>query len=368
MSARPRIAVIGTGMAGATCARGLADAGAEVHLFDKARGVGGRLATRRIRWDDAAGPDAEIAFDHGAPGFAVHSAAFASFVHRHVEAGSLVRWLPRMAPGSFVPLEGHECWVGTPRMPALCARLVDGLPLSLGCGVDALRRDADGWRLERLGQTLGSGFAQVVLAMPPLQAAALLGPHRRDWAQLARQQRMLPCWTLMGVAQAPAAAPAWDVAWPVSGPLAWLVRNDHKPGRGPGEGRAHWVAHANAQWSETHLEAADDRVQAALLQAIDAFLGQPQDWRFAQVHRWRYASAARQAVSAREPFWYDDDLGLGVCGDYLGDAGVEGAWTSGEALATRVAWTCELFAGSRRPPGAPAPHPAPAASDQRTPA
>lgn len=41
----PTIAIIGAGMAGLTCARGLADAGLHPVVFDKGRGIGGRLAT-----------------------------------------------------------------------------------------------------------------------------------------------------------------------------------------------------------------------------------------------------------------------------------------------------------------------------------
>ncbi|WP_431268910.1 FAD-dependent oxidoreductase [Dankookia sp. P2] len=44
---RPRIAVIGAGLAGLSCARALLARGATIRLFDKGRGAGGRLATRR---------------------------------------------------------------------------------------------------------------------------------------------------------------------------------------------------------------------------------------------------------------------------------------------------------------------------------
>ena len=42
-----RIAVIGAGMAGAVAARELHDAGHQVEVFDKSRGVGGRLSAKR---------------------------------------------------------------------------------------------------------------------------------------------------------------------------------------------------------------------------------------------------------------------------------------------------------------------------------
>jgi hypothetical protein len=54
---RRSVAILGAGIAGATAARRLADAGLKVRVFDKGRGVGGRMATRRI---------GAIQFDHGA--------------------------------------------------------------------------------------------------------------------------------------------------------------------------------------------------------------------------------------------------------------------------------------------------------------
>ena len=47
IAARRHIAVIGAGMAGLSCARHLQEAGCRVTVFDKARGPGGRMSTRR---------------------------------------------------------------------------------------------------------------------------------------------------------------------------------------------------------------------------------------------------------------------------------------------------------------------------------
>jgi renalase len=42
-----RVAVIGAGIAGAACAGALQGCGVDVTMFDKSRGVGGRMSTRR---------------------------------------------------------------------------------------------------------------------------------------------------------------------------------------------------------------------------------------------------------------------------------------------------------------------------------
>lgn len=45
------VAIIGAGMAGLSCARALVQAGVAVELFDKGRGPGGRMSTRRVELD-----------------------------------------------------------------------------------------------------------------------------------------------------------------------------------------------------------------------------------------------------------------------------------------------------------------------------
>lgn len=55
-----RVAVVGAGIAGITAARTLAQAGWQVTVFEKSRGAGGRMATRRTAFGG---------FDHGAQFF-----------------------------------------------------------------------------------------------------------------------------------------------------------------------------------------------------------------------------------------------------------------------------------------------------------
>ncbi|MFX9626906.1 FAD-dependent oxidoreductase, partial [Acinetobacter baumannii] len=44
-----RIGIIGAGIAGLTCGEALVRAGHSVRLFDKGRGPGGRMSTRRLQ-------------------------------------------------------------------------------------------------------------------------------------------------------------------------------------------------------------------------------------------------------------------------------------------------------------------------------
>jgi predicted NAD/FAD-dependent oxidoreductase len=328
----PRVAVIGAGIAGASCARTLASSGCTVHVVDKSRGPGGRLATRRLEWLDTQGRRRTASFDHGAPGFTVSDAGFRQFLADSAPPDSLVPWQPTLAPGSRPLDDGGPLFPPQPDMPSLCRGLLRDIETTWAFGVDRLLQHPRGWQMEAAGTPLPGHFDAVVLATPPAQTAPLLAPHRSDWAQRAALALMQPCWTLMGVSHWPAADRRWDVARPEQGPLAWVMRSDVRPGREPAAGATSWVVHARAGWSRQHLEHAADDVQARMQAALQDWLGEPIEWQHAVVHRWRYASPPSAGPAPAQPCWWDGARGLGACGDFLGRTGVEGAWQSAQAL------------------------------------
>lgn len=343
----PRVAVIGAGMAGASCAAGLRAAGLQVSLFDKSRGVGGRMATRRV-------PDAGLAFDHGCTHFGARQPRFKAMLARAQAAGVVLPWQPQV--WSALPRsQPLTMWLPQQDMPALCRHILGDAPVHLQHTVQRLQRSARGWLLHTAEGAQAGPFDHVVLAMPPAQAGQLLAGVHDGWAETLRSWPMQPCWTLMAAA-ADVDGP-WDAIAPDRGPLAWVVRNDRKPGRSAVPGQAVWVAQATATWSAEHLEARPEAVTRTLTQALASLLPggravrrAPGFFTHAAVHRWRYAAPVRAAsaapagsgaaAGASPECWWDTGLGLGVCGDFLGSGGgVEAAWRSGDELAdTVLAW------------------------------
>jgi len=338
-----KIAVIGAGLAGATCAQALAAAGISVHLVDKARGPGGRLATRRLEWTDAQGQARSARVDHGAPGFTAQDPTFQAFLQQGPAAAAVQPWAATLAAGSR-PLraEAGPLQLPVPDMPALCRALLHAgtatgaITTSWSFAADTLTRQPEGWQVAAQGTVLPGHFDAVLLALPPAQAAPLLAAHKPDWAQRASIALMQPCWTLMGVAGPPSQERAWSVARPDQGPLAWVLRNEAKPGREAAAGLAHWVVHARASWSRQHLEHPADEVKALLQAALAGWLGEAVPWQHAVVHRWRYALPASTGHGPVRHAWWSAASGLGVCGDFLGGTGVEGAWLSAQALLAQL--------------------------------
>jgi len=331
-----RVAVVGAGLAGAVAARHLADAGHEVQVFDKSRGAGGRLATRRAEWTDRQDAPRTTRLDHGAPGFAARDERFRAFVVEAVGAGWLAPWAPVWAPAGSALEDSAEQFVAVPEMPRMCRELLAGIDCGWNEPVEGLLRGGGHWRLRRRGVVLPDEYDIVVLAMPPVQAAPLLIPHAPGWARTAARVAMQPCWTLMGISEPTRALLGWQAARPPQGPLAWLIRNETKPGRERREDEIHWVVHARADWSAERIEAPGEQVQDELEAAVDDWLGEPLRWKHAVVHRWRYALPPAAPVDPGHLHWWDRVQGLGVCGDFLGGSGVEGAWLSGTTLAEAV--------------------------------
>ncbi|GAC1604805.1 MAG: hypothetical protein NVS3B2_10670 [Ramlibacter sp.] len=331
-----KVAVIGAGIAGAACARALSQGGATVQIFDKSRGPGGRLATRRVEWLDPHGQLRETPFDHGVVSITAHSPAFQSFVAQAVQGGSLAQWRPVLAPVSAALDGGSPHYVPVPDLPALSRSLLEGVAATWSSIVEALHKGPPGWEVQARGQQVGGHFDAVVLALPPAQAAPLLKPHRRDWSLMASVELMKPCWTLMGVADATEGWRGWDLARPAKGVLAWVVRNDARPGRARVPGQAHWVLHASAAWSRRHFEQPAAWVRSQMQGALADWLGHPVNWRHGVVHRWRYAAPQVSSAAPAGTCWWDASMGLGVCGDFLGNGGVEGAWLSAQSLAAAL--------------------------------
>ncbi len=309
-----RIAIVGAGMAGLACATRLGTSGIRVTLFDKSRGPGGRMSTRRIGTRLG-----EVAFDHGAQYFTARDPGFIEQVHAWAEAGIVAPW----------PAAGADAWVGVPAMNAPVRLMAEACEVHWSSRIEALERHEDGWAL-RGAVALQRRFDAVLIAVPAEQAGPLLLPFDSGMAARADAANAAPCWTVMAAFADPIASAADAVRG--QGVLGWAARNSAKPGR---QGPEAWVLQATPEWSHLHLEdAAEDVVQsllASLAAELDARLPAPVA---AIAHRWRYA---RYGSAQDLGMPWNAVLGLGACGDWLLGPRVECAWLAGARLAAAMA-------------------------------
>jgi len=306
------VAIIGAGIAGLAAARVLRGAGRACTLFDKSRGLGGRMATRRVE---------AMQFDHGAQYFTARGPRFRAVVEEWRGRGKAAAWF-------------EDAHVGVPGMSAPARLLLDGEAVATGCTVASLRRDAGGWTVcDAAGpvDTPANGsFGAVILAVPAPQAIPVAASAGVDFPELAGV-RYAPCWALMAGFAAPAGI-AGDRIRAERADLSWIARDASKPGRGVAVDTV--VAHASPDWSRRHLELAAEDVRARMLALLAAATGNAAAPVFAAAHRWRYALVEQAAGSS---FLWDAQARIGACGDWCLGPRVEAAFDSGEALAAAVA-------------------------------
>ncbi|WP_405233791.1 FAD-dependent oxidoreductase [Lentisalinibacter salinarum] len=326
---RLRVAVVGAGIAGLAAARNLADAGHAVTVFEKARGPGGRTATRR---------EAERRFDHGAQYFTSRDAAFRRHVRSWRHDGVVGPWAARLghiaADGCLTTASGGERLVAIPGMNALAGHLGAGLDVRFRTRIEGLEHADGGWRLHGDGdQDTGQYDAlydALIVSAPAPQAADLVRPVSPE---LARQAAAVPFSPCLAVAASPVGKEraAFDAAFVADEVLAWTAADHSKPGR---TGRPTWVLHGTAEWSAASVDLEPAAAIDALCGRFEALTDITLDRATAVFHRWRYA---RTSAPRKTGALVDEPRSLVLCGDWCaGESRVENAWLSGIAAAARV--------------------------------
>ena len=304
------IAIIGAGMAGVSAANRLREAGADCTVFEKSRGLGGRMATRRV---------GSLQFDHGAQYFTARGVRFQSRLARWQAEGSVAEWLPGK-------------WVGTPGMTAPAQALATELRVIRECRVTGLVGGPGHWRLVSdtapASVIAQQSFDAVIMAIPAPQIDPLADSAGIRFVELARV-RYAPCLTLMLAFDQPTELhePSFS---PSHGPVAWIARDDSKPGRDNALETV--VVHATPAWSRAHLNASAESAADALLTGVRPQIGDAEPV-FRMAHRWLYA---RVEQSAGIPFLWDPAQQVGACGDWASGPRVECAFDSGEAVAAAI--------------------------------
>jgi len=325
-----RVAVIGAGLAGLTCARTLADHNINVTVFEKSRGFGGRCATRR---------DGVWRFDHGAQYFTLRDERLVPLMHAWQQQGVIAKWQGalgvREASGWQPASAATQRYVAVPGMSALGRHLANDLDVQCGTQVAVIKREGRGWRLlSDVGADLGA-YDTVLVCVPSPQAGVLLEDIAPSLAAQAAEAVMHPTWaTMLVLRERPGLR--WDGAFiNDDATLGWISRDASKPGRAAHET---WVLHATRAWSVQHIGDDAARVATAMVDAFAAIAGAVEPVH-AVAHRWLYALPD---PVTRESALFDASLGLGAGGDWCGGPRVEGALLSGFALAGRVMTAAHL--------------------------
>jgi predicted NAD/FAD-dependent oxidoreductase len=322
-----RAIVVGAGLSGLVAARTLVDAGHDVTVFDKGRGPGGRMATRRI---------GAARFDHGAQFFTVRDATFAAMVERWLAEGRVREWCRGFGDAP----DGHPRYVAEDGMNALAKHLATGLDVrcsSLVFGVARRsqgpeRRARDGWTVQLDDASRHDADALVLTCPLPQTYSLLVGAEVSPPDALFRTdyERTL---TLLAVLDGPSGVPGVGGLQGVSG--FTFIGDNQRKGISPVPAV---TFHADPAWSAAHWDDPVDVTHRTMIDLCRPWFGSA-TLVDSQLKRWRFATPVRIWP---EPCWQPETTTtagatIAVAGDALAGPRVEGAILSGLAAGRAIA-------------------------------
>lgn len=317
--------IIGAGISGLLVAQELQNAGWRVTVLDKSRGVGGRMATRRL---------GDGNFDHGAQFFTVRGDRFGKLVDEWMEAGAVEEWSRGFPDGiSEKAPDGHPRYRGAEGMTSIPKHLAQDVDVRSAEKAVEIHQQGDGWNVVcESGLEVSGGSLLITAPAPQAMELAESGNYRipDDPRQGLSEITYDPCVALMALLEnPPTGVPEPGGIQIKSEPLDWIGDNQQKGiSRSPG-----LTIHGGPKWSQEHYEASEDELTEELLSIAGDYLDSNITPRVVETSlaRWRYSWVTNAhpdpyLVASEEP-------SLIFAGDGFGQPKVEGAALSGLSAA-----------------------------------
>jgi len=318
--------IVGGGIAGLMAATVLQRHGLDVTVLDKGRGIGGRLATRRLTYS----AEIEGVFDYGAQYFTVSDREFQVWVDQWLAEGVITEWSQGFFQESDSFKSSHKtCYRGTKSNRSLAQYLAQSLTVHTNTPVTQLSWQDDHWQVQtQTGEIFQSD--RLILTPPVPQSLTLLDNSgialTPDIRQKLEKVAYYPCITMLALLEKPSQIPAPGGLWGSGNPLGWIASNDQKGISARGYAV---TLQAEPEFSQDYWDKENEAIAQELLKAAAPWLGSTVlDY---QIHRWRYSQVS---VSYGEPCLKITEPGpLVFAGDGFLAPKIEGAILSGLAAA-----------------------------------
>lgn len=325
------IAIIGAGMAGLAAAKALTDAGHRVTIYEKSRGVGGQVATRRLEG---------CIVDHGAQNIKPGDSSLAELMLQTLPTKDLIKIEQPIrlytSDGNIWPPDAEKN--AEPKysyrngMTTLPKLLLSALPTDLAeiryeVRITKLAETADEVVLhDETGNEVGRADAAIVTAPAP-QAADILGESapfmRSTWETLDRVKALRQVeynrsiTLLLGYAAPVPPAPAYALlAEDRASDLLWLAFEQTKCVERAPNGEAILIAQMGPKFSKYHYEEEEAMVVGRVLAELRPLFGTVYDapiWH--QVKRWKFTPYGM--VHFEEVNYQGMSSSVIICGDAL---------------------------------------------------
>lgn len=302
--------IVGAGISGLACAHELMRLGKSVLVLEKSKGVGGRMACRRI-WETRA--------DHGAQYFTVRDQQFEKVCSSLAETVGLIN----------VGWDEKDRWVSPLGMSALPKAYSEGVDVVLSCEVNSVVRADKVWEITSVdGQAYRAHH--LVMSSPVPQSLYLLRDYREQIIGFSELEKISYDRTLTLLLAVEAADDEFNFVekYVSNEVILYLANQKNKQLSNKLVLSIHSTdAFARAYWDEDPSVWSTRMIEELRSQFSFTVLDR-------YVHRWKFSTV--RTPYAKGNFYYDRSLALSLVGDGFIAPRVESAFLSGYQAAQEI--------------------------------
>ena len=314
--------VLGSGVAGSTIAN-LLSKKYSVHVFDKARGPGGRSSNKRFKNN--------LSFDHGVQYISPKSKPFIKYIHKLYKNKILKSWDDNHLDFTFEKKPFSKKYIGRKANNDLVKYNLKNIKQSFTSPIEKINFKKFFWEITLKNKSKYQ-FKSLIVTCPFPQLKKL-AKNYLDKTILKLKVQMQPNITVMIALKNQKKLPISSIKFN-DDVLAWAA-NENSKNRFKSNINL-WTLQATLRWSKKTINKYknDKSIMNQLITRFIKLTGfEKNKIIFKRIHGWKYSYNYEKTPYLS--IW-NKKINLGVCGDWFNGPKVENAWLSANDLARKI--------------------------------
>ena len=320
------VAVIGAGITGITLAN-LLQKKVKLTVFEKSRGVGGRMSTRRVE---------PYQFNHGAQYFKVENKEFKYFLQpliqnkiiKHMEANHIEIFNKEVIKST--KNYNKKYYIAESKMSSVVKYLInDNFFIKLLCKIEKTIKENNKWFIIDSNKVSYGPYDWLFITIPPNQAVEILYNNFK-FMDIIKKIKMRSCYSLM-LGFNKVKKFDFDTALFLNEDVQWLSIKKKIL-----ENKEYYnlLINSSYNFAEQNINGSKDKISNYLIkQVTDILKCDLNNYGHKALHFWKYAMSEKNNNLGS---LLDEDLKVIVCGDWCMNGKVEGAFLSAKDAANNL--------------------------------
>ena len=320
-----KIAIIGAGMTSLTLSSILRKK-FNITIFEKSRGVGGRMSTRRAE---------PYFFNHGAQYFKINNEKFRVFLRPFFHENIIRPWNANYAVIKNKVVIKREKWedktshyIAYPKMNSVIKHLANDFSINLSSKVERIEKISNEWFVYDDNNSAYGPYDWIIFTIPPLQVTEILKSFK--YLNIIKKIKMRSCFSLM-LGFENLKRIEYDVASFVDEDISWFVIKRFKLNN---YFYSNILINSTYNYAERNEFKSREKIKNNLINiastSIDVDLS---NHRHNALHFWRYAMSEKKNKFGS---FLDSSSRVLVCGDWCMNGNIEGAFLSAKNGAEKI--------------------------------